>query len=419
MNKTVLILAFHFPPIAMSSGLQRALKIVRYLRDFGWQPVVLTADPRAYAKTTPEQLSEIPADVPVHRAFGLDSMRHLAIRGKHLGWTAVPDAWVSWFPAAVLGGRKLIREYRPGAIWSTFPIATTNLVALHLSRSANLPWIADLRDPMTLEGFPINARRFKCTRWIEKRTVDQARRLVFTAQHTRRIYEDRYPRLKGRTAVIPNGYDEANFPDPMPERKHRPGECLRIVHSGALQPVGRNPTAFFGALRRLSAMPEAADLRFEIVFRACGFADRYAKLAASYGVSDIVTFADYLPYEDALREMVSADGLLVFQGTSYNHAVPAKLYECMYAGTPIFALVDKSGETYSVLEGAGITSVASIDDEEEIALKLRDFLRAVKSQSYRLPDPELVRQFSRRSQVMRLSEILSEEISRSSGSVLP
>ena len=49
MNKSILCIAFHFPPVATSSGMQRALKFVRYLREDGWRPVVLTVHPRAYS----------------------------------------------------------------------------------------------------------------------------------------------------------------------------------------------------------------------------------------------------------------------------------------------------------------------------------------------------------------------------------
>lgn len=79
--------------------MQRALKVVRYLREDGWRPVVLTADPRAYASTHSNQLSEIPDDVPVHRAFAIDTSRHLSFRGKYPGCLAWPDPWVSWWPA--------------------------------------------------------------------------------------------------------------------------------------------------------------------------------------------------------------------------------------------------------------------------------------------------------------------------------
>ena len=122
-----------------------------------------------------------------------------------------------------------------------------------------------------------------------------------------------------------------------------------------------------------------------------------------------MTFAEYLPYDEAIREMVSADGLMVVQGTMYNHAVPAKLYEYLYARTPIFALVDKDGETASVLRQLGITYVASIDNREDIAARFGQYIRGIRSRTYAMPETSVLKQFSRRRQVERLSRILEEE----------
>lgn len=134
MVKRVLMIAYHYPPLRGSSGIQRTLKFSRYLSEHDWRPVVLSAHPRAYASTSNDQLAEIPKEVPVHRAFALDTSRHLAIKGRYLGALALPDRWVSWWFGAVVSGLRLIRRYRPEIIWSTYPIATAHLIALCLHR---------------------------------------------------------------------------------------------------------------------------------------------------------------------------------------------------------------------------------------------------------------------------------------------
>ena len=86
----VLIVAYHFPPQAGSSGLLRSLNFCRYLPEFGWLPTVLTIDPRAYERTDGSQLAEVPASVNVIRAFGLDSHRHLSLGGRYLRTKCAP-----------------------------------------------------------------------------------------------------------------------------------------------------------------------------------------------------------------------------------------------------------------------------------------------------------------------------------------
>src|SRR5207344_2703688 len=94
--KKVLLIAYHFPPLAGSSGIQRTLRFAQQLPDFGWQPIVLTAHPRAYERVSADLAAEVPPGLTVHRAFALDAARHLALRGRYFGSMARPDRWASW-----------------------------------------------------------------------------------------------------------------------------------------------------------------------------------------------------------------------------------------------------------------------------------------------------------------------------------
>src|SRR5215831_3848014 len=177
MNR-VLMIAFHYPPCAESSGVHRALKFSRYLRDAEWDPVVLTVHPRAYERATAHQLREIPAGTPVHRAFALDASRHLSFRGTFPRFMALPDRWANWWLSAVPAGLRLIRRHRPQVIWSTYPVATAHLIGLTLHRLTGLPWVADFRDPMTEDDYPPDPLRRRLCGWIERRTAARAARLV-------------------------------------------------------------------------------------------------------------------------------------------------------------------------------------------------------------------------------------------------
>jgi hypothetical protein len=81
------MVAFHFPPQRGSSGIQRTLKFAHYLPALGWQPLVLSAAPRAYLDAGGAAYLG-PAEVT--RAFALDTARHLALRGRYLQLLALP-----------------------------------------------------------------------------------------------------------------------------------------------------------------------------------------------------------------------------------------------------------------------------------------------------------------------------------------
>src|SRR5690606_21600980 len=122
--------------------------------ELGWEPIVLSAHPRADARTSTDQVGDIPREATVVRAFAWDTARHLAIRGRYPRKWAVPDRWISWWLGAVPAGLRLIERVRLQVIWSTLPIATAHGIALTLLRRSGLPWIAGLRGVMTEQGYP-------------------------------------------------------------------------------------------------------------------------------------------------------------------------------------------------------------------------------------------------------------------------
>lgn len=381
-RKRILIVAFHFPPVRVSSGIQRTLKFCTYLREYGWDPLVLTISPSAYDVTNPDQLKEIPNDVVVERAFGLDTSRHLAIGGKYLHRMAQPDRWISWWPGAVWTGMRMIKRYKPDAIMSTFPIATAHRIGLSLQKRSGLPWVADFRDSMTEPGYPRDPLTWKIQRKLEEQVVKQCTKAVFTTELTRQMYAERYPEYDdARWAVIENGFDEENFLDAEAELDSTPlgaNGQITLVHSGLLYPQERDPRPFFAALATLKRAGKIGAQHLQIIFRATGNDGLYQPMIAELGINDIVRLEPVVAYRDALREMLRADGLLLMQGSVCNHQIPAKIYEYYRAGKPILALVDPSGISASMLREVGVPDIADIANAEHIADTLLGLMAALK-----------------------------------------
>jgi len=416
--KHVLLVAFHYPPCGLSSGLQRSLCFSRDLPEYGWSPLVLTAHPRAYPATKTDQLAQIPAAVPVRRAFALDSTRHLGIRGRYLSWTALPDSWVTWLLGAIPAGLSMIRRHRPRVLWSTYPLSTAHLIAFCLHRLTGIPWVADFRDPMTeidpvtQQRFPENPALWKVRRWIERNAIAHCARSVFVTPGALRLHQARYPELENRMAVIGNGYDEENFKAAeglLGKFSDKRGKIV-LVHSGVLYPgPDRDPSAFFGALAQLHRDNRIPG-NLEIRLRATAYDEHYRKLIASFGLQDLVLLAPPIPYQEALAEMLAADGLLVFQGSTSNPAVPAKLYEYLRARRPIFALVDHAGDTAAVLRQAGAGMQVPLENSAEISAGFQMFLSQLRSGTTALPSLQHVEQHSRRLKAKDLACLLDDVV---------
>jgi glycosyltransferase involved in cell wall biosynthesis len=409
MVKRVLMIAYHYPPLRGSSGIQRTLKFSKYLPEYGWNPIVLTAHPRAYQHTGQDQVDEIPCDVPVRRAFALDTAKHLAYQGCYLGTLALPDRWVSWWLGAVPAGLSLIRKYRPEVIWSTYPIATAHLIALTLHRLTGIPWIADMRDPMTDVGYPSNPVTRRIYKWIERQTITRCTQAVCTTPGTIKLYRDRFPDIPAsRYRLIENGYDEENFAaaaTPAEAVGSNPKPFV-LVHSGVIYPSERDPVPFFEALSQLSAEGRISPCNLNVVLRATGHDDYLRELIERYEIGGIVTLAPPVAYREALSEMLTADGLLILQASNCNHQIPAKLYEYLRAQRPILALTDPAGDTAATLLNAGVDTIVRLDSKRHIMEGLLRFLMLAASGQAQIPTLKTARANSRKARSEELARLL-------------
>jgi glycosyltransferase involved in cell wall biosynthesis len=408
--KRVLMIAYHFPPMAGSSGLQRTLGFVRDLEQFGWEPMVLTAQPRAYEDVSDDLMKEIPDKVTVHRAFALDTARHLSFFNRYPRSIALPDRWISWLAGAIPAGLRMIRQKKPDILWSTFPIATAHIVGDVLTRLAGIPWVADFRDPMAHEGYPPHPRVWRSYLKVEQRVFARARRMTFTTRGAARFYAQRYPGAASRCIVVPNGYDERSFDSAEASAQRQPLNpgSVTILHSGVVYPAHRDPEQLFAALRAALDAGTLSERRVRLRFRAPGH-DRFVReLAIRYRLDGIVEILPAIAYQDALQEMLRADGLLILQAADCNDQIPAKLYEYMRARRPVMGLTDDAGDTASALRAAGFRHLAPLDSPSRIQATFASFLADVESGAAPLPSDASIESSSRRGSARVLAEVLDQ-----------
>jgi glycosyltransferase involved in cell wall biosynthesis len=314
---------------------------------------------------------------------------------------------------------RLIRRYRPDVIWSTYPIATAHLIGMALHRLTSIPWVADFRDPMTEvdpitgENHPGDTSLWRMRRWIESRTVRTCSRAVVVTPGSLRIHADRYAILpSSHWALISNGYDEQIFSKvaqlPRVENLRRP---LVLLHSGVLYPTpDRDPRALFAAIGKLRAEGRISAEDLKIVLRASGHDERYKRQIHEHRIEDIVSLKSPIAYVAALAEMLSADGLLLFQGYTSNPAIPAKLYEYLRAKRPILAMVDSEGDTAGVLRKAGVGRIVPLESSEKIAAALVEFLEGLRTGREPIASDTEIASHSRESKAAELAAVLDSVI---------
>ncbi|MCX8114264.1 MAG: glycosyltransferase [Burkholderiaceae bacterium] len=397
----VVMIAFHFPPLVGSSGIQRTLRFAQYLPQHGWQPLILTASTVAYDRTSDDLLRELPPGLVVHRAFALDAARHLAVGGHYPALLARPDRWITWALAAIPSAMRLVRRYRPTAVWSTYPIATAHVIGRWVARLSGLPWVADFRDPMAQDGYPADPATWRAFAAIERTAIANAAASVFVTRGAAETYRRRYADAADRIGVIENGFDEPSYagiasggPPLVPGRR-------TLLHSGVIYPSERDPTHLFAALGALKRAGRAGDLLLR--FRASAHDALLHELAQRHGVADMIELAPPLPYRQSLEEMHRADGLLVLQASNCNEQIPAKVYEYLRTGRPILALTDPRGDTADLLRRCGIRHIAPLDDSDAIAATLPAF---IADPSGGVPAPAAVAACSREQRTRELATLL-------------
>jgi len=226
-------------------------------------------------------------------------------------------------------GLRLVRRYRPEVLWSTYPIATAHWVGLTLQRLTGLPWVADFRDAMTEDHYPPDPRTRAVCRRIERKSGPP------------RVP----PRLHG-AGHAPDVRGAVSRDPPEPHADHRErlrrGQLLRRGEAGAPRSRGRQvpPGPQRRALPRRPeplAVPRRAPgsegrgvvspSTLRVVLRASGEERFYRRNIDERGLADVVFLEPSTDYVETLSEMMRADVLLVFQGTSCNDEIPAKIYE--------------------------------------------------------------------------------------------
>ncbi len=362
------MISFHFPPISASSGYLRVLKFAKYLPQFNFNPIILTANSTAYEFSDSNNnilLEQIDDNIPIYRSWALDTRRHLAIKGKYISWLALPDPWVSWIPSTLIKSRHIFKRHKVDAVWATYPIASALVIGYMLAKLYKKPLFIDLRDPVWEEETWHNSLQLRMLRWIESKVIHRAKAVIFTSPGTIKKYKKRYPqKLHNKFHLIENGFDETDFESlPVLAKDSR----KIFLHSGLLPRYERDPECFFQALADLKQQNLLDHNKIAFRFRATGNDDEYQQRVIELGIDDIVEFKKRKDYRYALAEMFSVDVLMIFQHRTCDWQIPAKLFEYFRAGKPVLMLAGENSDTITIANQANCPFVsAEIDDVEQI-----------------------------------------------------
>lgn len=418
--KRVLMLAYLFPPIA-NSGTQRPMKFAKYLSEYGWEPIVVTAAHFDGHAMDPGMLEDIPENVRVVRvpmlhdrvADGIAAALGNTRVGRRLGdavrWRLhhrrrVPDMYAWWQPTATRAAAKIFREIGFDAIFATgFPWSSL-LIGREISAATGKPFVADFRDLWSGENLFRSERPAHHLEVAAERSVIESAHAVVTAsQSIARQLANAYPHTDdGRFVTIHNGFD----PDDIEVTPAPRSGKFRIVFTGVWK-EGYNPSELYDTIDWIRrASPRLLD-GVEVI--TAGFKRGEAR---KRGLDGWITEAGVLPHLDAVALMKSADLLyLSHVDPQRQWVVPGKLYEYLASGAPVLALTEPEKETAQIIRAVGGGIALSPEDPGTLYEELAAILRARRFEVPARNEAALAA-FHRRRLTAKLADVLDMAATR-------
>jgi hypothetical protein len=259
---------------------------------------------------------------------------------------------------------------RPDVIYSFGGRNCSHVAGYAASRVLGVPWVAQLQDPL-VHGHAWRNRREECfVRWLERRIMTRAHRVIFMTRTAMENAEERTGR-PGSGVVNYPGFDGGWFEG----HDHNPGPTMEILHVGGLDGT-RDPGTFLAALEKaVEAEPSMTEY---VTFRLVGHLGTRARdLLAAFPRQEMLTTHEPVSRAEAYGLMERADLLLLItnRGDRFStETVPSKFYEYLYSGRPVLAVVWQNSELSGLLEKYGHTAI-SMEDEAALTSSVIDHFR--------------------------------------------
>ncbi|RNI28450.1 hypothetical protein EFA69_18395 [Rufibacter immobilis] len=358
--------------------MQRCLKFVKHLPEFGIAPTVVTVDDRqaSYPVLDPSLNAEVPAGVNVIRTGTREPFEfYKKITGKKdipfggfantgqetwkqklfkflRGNLFIPDPRVGWNRYAYAAAKKAIQAGGIKAVVTSSPPHSTQLVGLKLKKQLGIRWIADMRDPWTdiyyYQDLNHTALAQKLDAKYERDVLEHADAVVVVSEDMKRLFLNKSTTLDPhKIHVIPNGYDEDDFVHPSAPST----EEFIITYTGTLTEA-YNVEGFFQALCETVTRNPLLRYRLRFVGKVSQEIKRQIEEA---GLPLITEYIDYVPHEESIKYLMASTVLLMAIPDVPNNfgILTGKLFEYLAANKPIICIGPIHGDADKILDECG------------------------------------------------------------------
>ncbi|GGP06222.1 glycosyl transferase family 1 [Cloacibacterium rupense] len=428
-TKKILIISYYWPP-AGGPGVQRWLKFVKYLPEFGWEPTVFIPENPSYPivdetlqKDVPKNLKMIKTKIwePYQLAekFGKDNKKFKAGQfdvGDNQSWKAklsifvrgnffIPDARVFWVKPSVEFLEKYLKANHYDVLVTTGPPHSLHLIGLGLKKKIpNLKWIADFRDPWTEISY---YKHLKLTKFADKKHRNLEEQVFLNADITLATsYTDAENfKKKGANAFcITNGFDLE-----VGSQKSEVGRSGKFTLSyiGVLEQL-RNPEILWETLNDLLSENKDFAKDFELKFVG-RLDDKISQKIDSSLLRNHLLNLGYQTHDKALEEMQNSSVLLMtnFPQESSKGIIPGKIFEYLATGKTILSFGPKDADVEKILSETKAGKHFGYNEKESLKQFILNSYQNWKSGNIE-NNAENIEQFSRKNLTKNLVDLLNQ-----------
>ncbi len=424
-NNKLLIITYYWPP-AGGPGVQRWLKFVKYLPEFGIEPIVYIPENPTYPIVDEKLVQEVSDTLtlirkPIKEPYALagffskkntqkissgiiPAAKKQSVIERFLLWVRgnmfIPDARVLWVKPSVSFLEHYIIENDIHTVITSGPPHSLHLIGKALKQKTGVKWLADFRDPWTTIGYhkalKLSQSAAAKHKKLEREVLTEADVVIVTSKTTKVEFEA----ITAKPIhVITNGYDtEKVTPIPMDAK-------FSLAHIGSFL-SDRNPKVLWEVIAELIKENEAFAQHFEL--KLIGkVSQEILDSLARYGLTNYVNNLGYMSHDKAVAHQRSAQVLLLVEIDSPETRciIPGKVFEYIVSGRPIVALGPEGSDFAEIITGTNTGKFITYSEKAYLKQTLLHYFESYES-GHLTVHPVGLQQYSRRNLTKQLVNIL-------------
>ncbi len=426
----VLIITYYWPP-AGGPGVQRWLKFVKYLPEFGFEPWVYMPQNPHYPIEDESLLKEVPNQVKILKRPIREPYRWASVFSKKRTKTIssgiiqeekrqsplekmllfirgnlyIPDARKNWVKPSVRYLSPILSKENITTVITSGPPHSLHLIGMGLKKQhPDLQWISDFRDPWTSIGYHEKLRLTTFSRQrhkqLESDVLNTTDKIVVTSNTTKEEFE---PLTQKPIKVITNGYERDDFDGEQDSK-------FTLSHIGSLL-TDRDPKTLWKALSTL--VKEHVDFAQHLKIQLGGLiSEQVLQSIRGYGLEGHVEVLGYVPHGQAQKLQRAAQVLLLLEIDSVETRgiIPGKLFEYLKAKRPILAIGPEQWEGGQIVEMTESGRYFTPNGAQSLKKVLLKWFRAYQEAGLTI-HPKGIEQYDRRVLTEQLAKVILWESS--------